>query len=231
MRIQRWLLLCTLSAILLPRTAAASSLTLLTGVNAGGTVLAAGTLDPFWTISVQGGGFAAAKVLFPAQICCGMETAGTQAAWISDPTVTSGSANTGWGVGPTAIARRTFDLTGFDLGTTGLAGSWRVADFRGGIYLNGTLIAAATAVSAGLICPCDWQIDQAFSVVNGSPLFLPGLNVLELRGSSTNSQFDGFWLAATVRDAGTSTAVPEPATLTFLGLGLAGLRATFRRRR
>ena len=75
-----------------------------------------------------------------------------------------------------------------------------MADFRDGIYLNGTLVDPSTTnTSGGLSCnPCNWQVDQAFSLEANSGLFLQGQNVLELRGSSVNSVFDGFWLDATV---------------------------------
>jgi hypothetical protein len=124
-------------------------------------------------------------------ICCGMETVAGTARWISDPSITDGSPSTNWGVGPLATARRTFDLTGFDLATTSLSGVWRVADQRQGVYSNGTLIAGTTADGGSARA-----FDQAIAVAAGSPLWLPGVNTLELRGTSINSGWDGFWLDA-----------------------------------
>jgi hypothetical protein len=127
-------------------------------------------------------------------------------------------------------------LTGLDLSTVSLSGLWRVADFRDGIYLNGTLIDPVTAdTSGGYSCsPCNWAIDQAFLVATGSSLFLPGINTLELRGSSVNSIFDGFWLNATVLGvplAPVDATVPEPATIALIGSGLAVITRRNRLRR
>ena len=127
--------------VLVPQEAQAASIILRTGVNGSLTPLGENVADPFWTISVQGGPFVAAEVVNSEVICCGMESAGAQARWISDPSVTKGSIDTNWGVGPTAIARRSFDLTGFDLSTVSISGLWRVADLRQGVYVNGNLLA------------------------------------------------------------------------------------------
>ena len=210
-----------------PTSAWAASFAIRTGVDAGGAVLAGGAIDPFWTISVQGGAFLPAEVAPVSDICCLMETVGVQAAWITDPSVIIGSSATGWGAdpsgpgGPEAVARRSFDLTGYDLPSVSLTGAWRVADFRHGVFLNGTLIDPATAVTPlGLFCsPCDWQIDQVIAVGVGSPLLLQGVNTLEIRGSSVNSIFDGFWLDATIEGNGIAP-VPEPGTLVLFGSGL-----------
>jgi PEP-CTERM motif-containing protein len=221
-KVRRLLILCAVAAVvLIPQHAAASSITIRTGVDAALNPLGPNTADPFWQISVQSGPFSAAEVVNSEVICCGMQTAGAQARWISDSSVQAGSPNTGWGVGPVAVARRSFDLTGFNLATTSLTGNWRVADSRFGVFLNGILIPGTATFAFG------FDADQALSA--GPGFFVPGVNLLELRGNSVNSQWDGFWLDATVRDG--IAAVPEPGTLTLLGLGIAGLRAARARRR
>ena len=208
-----------LVSALVPALAQATTIVLRTGVDAGATPLGQNVADPFWTISVQGGGFVAAEVVNTEVICCGMASATAEARWISDPSVTAGSPNTGWGVNQTAIVRRSFDLTGIDLATVALNGLWRVADARQGVYLNGHLL---TGTNSGT----GYQSDQAIQVLAASGFFLQGANVLELRGSSSNSQFDAFWFSGTV----TGNAIPEPATLLLLGLGLASVRAARRLR-
>jgi hypothetical protein len=235
------LILVSLAAT--PISASAASIVIRTGVDAGGAVLVDGAVDPFWTISVQGGAFAAAEVSPASNICCLMETVGSLAKWITDPSVVG--SNTGWGAGqppgepgagPVALADRTFDLSSFDLATVSFSGVWRVADFRAGIYLNGVLVDPVTTdTSGGMSCnPCNWQIDQAFALGVGSALFLPGLNTLELRGSSVNSIFDGFWLDAAIQGElqdNSGAPVPEPTTIALLGGGLLGIVKRAHRRR
>lgn len=223
-------LLIGLSAI---SGAYAAPIQLNTGVAVGGTTLSAGSIDPFWTISTDGVNFVAAKVAYPGaypdfnsgQTCCGMETVSAGAAWITTPSVVATSPTTGWGISNTVYARKLFDLSGYDLSTVSLSGKWRVADTDYGIYVNGNLISGTnTHVFA-------FAQDQAFSLSTGSGFFVGGINAIELRGQSVNNVWDAFWLAGTVQGQNnTPTSVPEPATLTLLGLGLAGMVGMRRRR-
>lgn len=201
--------------------AANTTINLNTGTDATGSVLAAGTLDPFWTISTDGTTFTAARVAYPApsgQICCGMDTVDGSAAWISTPNVTASDPATTWGISNIVYARRSFDLTGFDLDTVSLAGELRVADSSAGLYLNGTLVPGTHANGT-----YTFQFDIAFSIAAGSSAFVQGINTLELRGTSVNSQWDAMYLTTTV--SGVTAPVPEPETwaLFFAGLGILAL--------
>jgi hypothetical protein len=222
----RCLLVVLVVAIAGPASdASANSITIRTGVNGALTVLGENVSDPFWMISVDGGGsFTSAEVINSEVLCCDMDTVGAQAAWISDPSVTDGSAATGWTAEDGAIATRQFDLTGFNLVDVVLSGAWRVADVRQGIYLNGNLIDVATADNQ-----FGFTEDQFFYIAFGSGYFLPGVNTLRLQGTTVNQQWDGFWLDATVNDEN-PPPVPEPGTLILIGLGLAGYLPALRRR-
>ncbi|MBI5659749.1 MAG: FxDxF family PEP-CTERM protein [Nitrosomonadales bacterium] len=212
----------------------AASIQINTGVSAGGTTLAAGSIDPFWSISTDGINFSAAKVAYPGaypnfnsgQTCCGMDSVSADAAWITTPSVVSTSPTTGWGISNTVYARKLFDLSGYDLGTVSLSGSWRVADTDYGIYINGNLVSGTNNHAYA------FAQDQAFSLSAGSGYFVAGNNTIELRGQSVNNVWDGFWLAGTVGgQAAPITAVPEPETYAMLLAGLGLLGFTVRRRK
>jgi hypothetical protein len=201
---------------------ASADIVVRTGVDNANAVMVSGSIDADWTISTNGGStFLEAKVLYPIQACCGMDSVAGTAAWISDPSIVAGSAATSWGVSNTVYLRHSFDLSGYDLATVAFSGIWRVADNTLGIYLNGDLISGTTLGST-------WFSDWALSVGTGSSSFLQGVNTLEVRANSINSSWDGLWMDGTVtgRQSGT---VPVPATLALAVLGL-GLVAAQRRR-
>jgi hypothetical protein len=199
-----------------------------TGVDGALNPLNAGDLDPFWEISTDGTNFSAAVVAFPAQICCGMESAPATATWITDPSVSADSPFTGWGFDNPVTIRRSFNLSGYDLSTVALSGLWRVADNSLGIYINGNLIPDTVFSST-------WGNDFAVNLAAGSGFFQNGTNVISMVGTSGNSAWDAFFLDVTVNgrlegDGGGST-VPEPATVALLGGGLLALALVYRRRK
>lgn len=213
-----------LAALLAP-AAGAQPINVSTGINGGGAVLADGAADPFWTISVQGGAFNPAVVLFPIGQCCGMETVNAAAArWISDQS-SAVNAGTGWGIGPEAVLRRTFDLTGYDLSSVSLTGDWRIADGLVGLFLNGNLIASSPAFISS-----NWGSDHPLSVLAASGFFVAGVNTIEARATSGNSTWDGLYLNASVAGQQIS-AVPEPASVALVATGAVVLLGVARRRR
>jgi hypothetical protein len=214
-------------SLLASSPAGADTIFLRTGVDSLLNVLGENATDPFWNISVQSQAATDAEVVNAEVICCGMETVNNLAAWISDPSVTKGSAGTSWGINQTAVATRTFDLTGFDIDTIQMNGAWRVADRRLGIFINGTLLPGTD--DGGFA----WDTDELIFAA-GPQFFVAGLNTIELRGDSVNSQFDGFWFSAVIdgeREDVDPSPVPEPGTVSMIGLGVAGLIVHVRRRR
>jgi hypothetical protein len=210
-----------LAALLAP-AAGAQPINVSTGINAGGAPLADGAADPFWTISVQGGAFNPAVVMFPVGQCCGMETVDASVAkWITDQS-TPGSASTGWGIGPVAVLQRTFDLSGYDLSSVSLTGEWRAADDLVGMFLNGNEIVGTTNSA--------WASDHPLSVLAASGFFVSGVNTIEVRAVSGNSTWDGFYMNAAVAGQQIS-AVPEPASVALVATGAVVLLGAARRRR
>jgi hypothetical protein len=201
-----------------------------TGTNGSGGVLADGATDPLWQISVQGGPFANAVVIFPVGRCCGMdEVDETLAKWITAVS-TAGSQQSGWGTGTgnTAILRRTFDLTGYDLSTVSMTGNWRFADYfdnlAHGLFINGVRFDGALGTLA------NWDDDHPFAL--GAASFVAGVNTVEVRGYSVNSQYDGLFLDATVTGRLLPGAVvPEPSSIALLATGVVVLLGAARRRR
>ncbi|MGM9482059.1 hypothetical protein ACS5PN_12805 [Roseateles sp. NT4] len=220
------LLLCALTGL------ARADVILRTGVDGSNVVQAEGSTDTHWQISTDNKAtYADAKVLYAAQICCNMGTAGTTAAWISDPSVTAGSSATQWGTGTDVWIKTSFDLTGYNLSTVGLSGLWRIADWTFGVYLNNQLITGTDIGNCGgdqNACGT-WFSDHVLTVATGSALFTSGINTLEFRGQSLNSAWDGLWFDGTVTGR-QGNALPLPGTLPLLALGMLALRATRRRR-
>jgi hypothetical protein len=153
-----------------------------------------------------------------------METVANTAAWVSDPSINDTVATTAWGVDKMVYIRHNFDLTGYDLSTVALGGTWRIADWTMGIYLNGNLIPGTDIGKGNPATQGTWFSDHLLSVAAGSAFFVAGVNTLEFQAQSINSGWDGLWFdgAVTGRQTG-GGEIPEPSSLLLLAGGAVAL--------
>ena len=161
---------------------------LATGLNASNTLITAGgTQDGHWIVDQQGGGTAPAEVVASnnADYFGSWVANGPNSAWIAR------KASTGQqGSAPYAFTR-TFDLTGIDLTTVSISGSWAIDD-TGTLSLNGNQISTASA---------QYSL-KAFSVPVGSAFFKPGVNSLTITMTSSDNNMDGVRLEGSVTGSG-----------------------------
>jgi hypothetical protein len=110
----------------------------------------------------------------------------------------------------------TFSLNGFIASTAVITGKLSTDDELVGVLLNGV------AVSPAITTPDQGYANLVnFSITSG---FTSGINTLEFLTMNTHGSVTGLIVDMT----GTATAVPEPASLALIGIGLSGL-FTFRR--
>lgn len=115
--------------------------------------------------------------------------------------------------------RTTFDLSDFDASSAILTGRW-AADNYGYIFLNGCDLRSC---GYGTFDPnTGFGGFTDFSITRG---FSQGINNLDFIVINT-----GWAVGLRVEYGGTADSVPEPALLSLLGLGLASLAITRRRR-
>ncbi len=197
-------------------TAYGSSINVSTGLDASNTLITTGgTSDAHWTVQEADGTTGAAQVVTPSNADwwnapgSGWLANGPNSDWIAR------DANNAFnGLGPYTFTT-TFDLTGANLATEALTGSWAVDD-SGVLALNGNTIATLTRAPG--MYPGYWTSLTPFSA-SGASMFVNGINTLTIT-LTTDNGWDGVRLEGSV---GTASAVPEPATWMLLGIGAAGL--------
>jgi hypothetical protein len=116
LKLRRCIFPAVLATALSVASAAHAQINLSTGLSTTGSALAEGASDPFWTIATIGNAYTAQSAVVlrdadNATCFCRILANAPTGQWISDVAQVSN----GWGVGPTAFASRTFDLTGYNL--------------------------------------------------------------------------------------------------------------------
>ncbi len=206
-----------------PTQAQAITINLATGLDASNTLITTGAQsDAHWTVDNPQGSSTTtpAQTVYPGNPNWfgGWLANGPNSTWIARDANTPAN-----GLG---TYTRAFDLTGGDLSTVSITGSWAVDD-TGILALNGQQIASLSAGAWGSLTP--------FSLAAGSStaaLLNQGQNQLTIRIIDPTDNFlEGVRLQGTLTGSNAPTSVPEPtSTLSLLALGTLGAASTLKRK-
>ena len=174
-----------------------------TGLDASNNLITSGGVnDAHWTVPSQANVVGPAQTVYPnnADWYGGWLANGPGSAWIARDANVSNN-----GVAPYTFST-SFNLTGYDLSTAALSGSWAIDD-TGTLDLNGHTIAT---LGSGA-----WGGLTAFSVPTGSSFFNQGTNTLSITITSDDQFLEAVRLQGNVTARALTT--PEPGTYAMLG--------------
>jgi hypothetical protein len=188
------------------------------GVDAANVVLAGGAVDPHFTLISSPGGAGSAFVInesgFPLPSPWLANTSTSK--WIGP------SADQSVGSAPGEyIYRLTFDLTGFNLATAVINGSF-ASDNAGFVRLNGVDVPGTDNSAAQFLA------FTPFTLTSG---FVSGLNSLDFVVLNSSDSDNPTGLRVELTGTAEFADVPEPASFGLIGLGLVGLAAIRRNRK
>jgi hypothetical protein len=171
-----------------------------TGVGSSGAPLAAGTVDPHWTLTSSPDGPLSPKVTSPYLWWWSGGT--SSSAWIND------SGLLGASPGGHYLYTLTFSLDGFDPQTAVITGKW-VSDNDSTILLNG----ASTGFTHSL--PWEYRNFDSFTLNTG---FVAGLNTLTFDVYNTPPAVPNNPTGLQVQILSALAVVPEPGSLSLICL-------------
>ena len=198
--------------------ASASSFTIFnTGVDNFGNLLAPAAQDAHWSVSPNGAGNGTATVLDSSNGAMGWAWVNntSNAQWVS----TANTINTG--TPGLYTYSQNFSLSGFNAATASISGMSSADDGLVDIVLNGHSMGTDGAGGGGIYG--QWGSWHNFSLNSG---FVSGMNTISFVTYNQDDNYEG--LIVDMR--GCAQAVPEPAPVACLGLGLVGILARRKRK-